>query len=148
MESWRRTRDYFCDLEITAAHAHFLVERDGFEPEISVAVLPRTQSEKSVQLPAVNAARLPMDGTVEASSRGVDELPAEPNAQAVCALRVNRWANETRIGAKGTPWLVTRRTAGVDKSHFDFCRRIVLCSSSRPGLTRRITETARPCGQP
>jgi hypothetical protein len=36
----------------------------------------------------------------------VDELLAEPNARG--------WANETRIGAKGTPWLATRRTAGVD----------------------------------
>jgi hypothetical protein len=39
-----------------------LAEEDGFEPEIPLAVLPRTQSETSVQLSAVNTARLPTHG--------------------------------------------------------------------------------------
>jgi hypothetical protein len=34
--------------EPTATRVDFLVERDGFEPEISLAVLPRTQSGTSV----------------------------------------------------------------------------------------------------
>jgi len=47
----------------------FLVERDGFEPEISLTVLPRTQSETPVRRleqvkPALNAAKLPTDGSV------------------------------------------------------------------------------------
>jgi len=64
-------------------------------------VLPRTQSETSVQLLAVNATELPMDGAVEASivSRG----GRTSGGGELCALRVNRWANETRIGAKRDP---------------------------------------------
>jgi hypothetical protein len=51
------------------------VERDGFEREISLSVSPRTQSETPVQVPAVNAAKLPMGGSSRATtSRGVDEL--------------------------------------------------------------------------
>jgi hypothetical protein len=33
----------------TAAHADYLVERDGLEPEVSLAVLPTAQSETPAQ---------------------------------------------------------------------------------------------------
>ncbi len=47
----------------------WMAERDGFEPEISLAVLPRTQSETPVPVPAVNAGKLPMDGCAEGHHR-------------------------------------------------------------------------------
>ncbi len=49
--------------------ADYLVERDGFEPPICLAVLPRTQSETPVPVRAVNAVKLPMDGFVEGQHR-------------------------------------------------------------------------------
>ena len=58
--------------ETTAARADCLVVLNGFEPEISLTVLPRTQSETPVRRllrleqvkPALNAAKLPTDGSV------------------------------------------------------------------------------------
>jgi hypothetical protein len=55
------------DFEAVEGYGAPLAERDGFEPEISLAVLPRTQSETPVLCPsqawaaqkAVNAANLP-----------------------------------------------------------------------------------------
>src|SRR5208282_4055612 len=38
--------------EIMPGRADFLVERDGFEPEISLTVLPRTQSETPRTVPS------------------------------------------------------------------------------------------------
>jgi hypothetical protein len=74
-----------------------VAERDGFEPEISLAVLPRTQSETPVPVPsdldktAVNARKLPMDGSVESQRRlaGCMIFWRSQNARPVCALRLN-----------------------------------------------------------
>ena len=84
---------------------------------------------------AVNAAKLPTNGFRRGppSSRGVDELPAEPNARPVCALHpnfcrlnpLNKWLRPLALvnplefapvdPALGAQNLVpTRRTAGVD----------------------------------
>jgi hypothetical protein len=105
--------DYSRRQEITLVWGDWLVERDGFEPEISLVVLPSTQSQTPVPVSAVHAAKLPMDGSVEGNHR----LAGWTNSwrsRTPGQLSVNRWQTKRESGAKGTPWLVTRRTAGVD----------------------------------
>jgi hypothetical protein len=46
--------------ESTPVPGDCVVERDRFELEISLAVLPGTQSQTPIPVPAVNAAKLPM----------------------------------------------------------------------------------------
>jgi hypothetical protein len=48
----------------------FVAERDGFEPEIPLAVLPGPRSETPVSVPEMNAAKLPMRVEYECLSIG------------------------------------------------------------------------------
>jgi hypothetical protein len=151
--SWRRLSDAnppcppqasgkrreFDPLEVNfVCYLKFLIPggADGFEPEISLAELPRTQSETPVPVPseacapktAVNAAKT-AHGRLRPgppSSRDVDRAPGGAERPA-----------SVRVGCEFLP-IGTPATNGVRLLHWS------ACSNSRPSIQRWARKIWRP----